>query len=171
MVSNGIFCQASCTLTISYTPPSTIGVCDATASVTAGTSCAVTYTWVPGLYTGANVNGLCAGNYTVYAYDGGGPLCCGSMSGTVTIPSGPTGIGENHDSSDRLFFSDESNLLFIREKTECKVYVLDISGKLISVLTKERDQIKFDLNYLEKGLYILNVVTDNRNRRIKALIK
>ena len=127
----------TCTLIINYTPPSAFSVCDASASVTFTGStnnslfCPPTYTWIPGGYTSSAINNVCAGTYTVYAYFGGGPTCCGLTAGVVTIPNGPTSIQDLNPNEELIFFNNITSVIQFKNinRNDLSVKIIDIVGK------------------------------------------
>lgn len=156
--------QIACTLNITYTAPSAFAACDATGSVTysgPGTAslCPVTYTWVPGLYAGATINGLCAGTYTVYANFGGGPSCCGLTTGVVTIPNGPTSIGDLYLQQGIIIFDNATSTLKIKDfiRGNLSLNIFDITGKEIRSFSLNSDMKELNLSDLPTGLFFIEL--------------
>lgn len=153
----------SCTLTYSYTAPSCSACCNGSAMITnGGSSCATTYTWFPGFITGAAANNLCAGSYTVYA---NGSSCCGTFTTQIVIPNGPTGINSLNTQADGIYFNNTTNILMLGSgESMFEVRVTDVLGKEVM---QSNTREKIDLSYLERGIYIVNLVTDNKRYQLK----
>lgn len=98
-----IFAQVTCnnvlTVNVSGVVNSSTCVAPCDGQATASSSGATGYAWTPGNQTTPTATGLCAGTYTVYAYDA--TFNCGSKTVTITCPNS---VNENSaDISVQLF--------------------------------------------------------------------
>ena len=159
--------QITCTLNITYTPPTAFAMCNASASVTySGTGsaslCPVTYTWVPGLYTSSTVNNICAGTYTVYANFGGGPTCCGLTTGVVVIPNGPTSINNLQLSQEIIYFDNSSSIVQLKNinKHNLSMIIIDVAGKEIKSFHIDDASKEINLKEFMTGVYFLVLYSD-----------
>lgn len=158
----------TCTLVINYTPPTAFSVCDASASVTFTGSpnntlfCPPTYTWIPGFYTSSNINNVCAGTYTVYAYFGGGPTCCGTTTGVVIIPNGPTSIHDLNRNEELIFFNRTTSVIQFKNinRNDLSIKIIDIVGKEVRSVKLDEDLHEISVQELQTGFYFIVLYSD-----------
>ena len=64
------------------------------------------------------------------------------------------------------------DLLFLESTYLIKeIYLFTISGQLIYDWQSNNNQVSFNLDWLKKGTYILNVVYDNKKNNNYAIVK
>lgn len=168
IASTDIFCQ--CNLSATVSPSTNSASCNGSiTAISSGVSCPpYTYTILPG----GSFTNLCPGTYTIIMQDQGGVGCCGTISGTLSIPNS-AGINEITDNSKIVVFPNPvSNTLFIlTENTILKNYKIEITNTLGQTVLKQHFQNEVDVSSLVDGYYLLKVIAPDKKQFHSKFIK
>jgi hypothetical protein len=162
-----VFAQTSCSVTVTYTAPTCPTCCDGSASVQITESCPpYTYTWTPIAATsGQTITNLCAGTYSVGITDGGGSGCCGTMTGTVTIPSGTAGIEQFANTNEQVSIypnpaTNSIQVSFSGNIESTTLVITDMLGNTIKQMPFTTQHNIISVADLAEGVYNISIQND-----------
>ncbi len=153
----------SLALTLDATHETLAGAADGTATVTAtGGTGSIAYTWSNG-ESGASIDSLAPGTYTVEAMDENG---CITMD-SVVIEVGPVSIEgrlEAGFASVRLFPNPAQDLLslhiVLEDRDDLVISLADVSGRVLrvqSLVRTDRYEATWDMSAYAAGSYLLSI--------------
>lgn len=117
---------------------------------------------------------IAAETYPCYVVDKVSQFACNNtyklMEGEVFVPCSvavATGVSEN-DVQEKIFLNVENNTLIAETKTENKIAVYDMLGKIILEQKLKCGKNNIQIPQLQKGIYI--AATENRIQALKFVI-
>ena len=175
-------CQTIATVTITQTAPfsittiavdaSTPTACDGSATVNpSGGNAPYTYQWTPGGDTTSSITAQCPGAYTVCVTDADGCMECDS-----TIVIGPaTSISEVVLADKVSIFPNPSvdgqfSILADKSMLNSTFTVVNILGKQVFNSTINTQKTKIDMTNQPKGIYFIQINTENTSMLKKVII-
>ena len=166
--STNVFCQ--CALSASVSPSTNSTSCNGSiTAISNGVSCPpYTATVIPG----NSFTNLCPGTYTIIITDQGGSGCCGTISGTVSIPNS-AGINEiTNNSIIKIYPNPVYNILYLSaEQNEFKNTEIEITNTLGQIILKTTFSNEIDVSKLANGFYNLKIITNSRQIYLSKFIK
>jgi type IX secretion system substrate protein len=154
----------SCSITITYTPATCSTCCDGIASVATTDTCTPhSYSWDGGGFlANSTENNLCAGTHTVVVGDNGGAGCCGTMTSTITIPNGASGI-QQFSMNDLGFtiYPNPANTSFTLTLSKGEgiynVSICDMLGNTVKQFTIHNSLSTIDVSDVNTGVYFITL--------------
>lgn len=128
------------------------------------------YIWSPGNYTTATVNNLPVGCYSLVVTDANG---CTTSNTTCIISQTPSGLKNNLNTSIEVYPIPTNGLLTIVIPVDGVkiISLLDVTGRIVLINEAQTTISKIDLSRFSKGVYYLNIKTENGNNLTKKIIK
>ncbi len=118
-----------------------------------------------------NYKPIVSGLYTVIGIDTNG---CKSLI-SEPFEYVKTGLNEikNHSSIVSLTPNPSTGMFQLKNNSEnpCEIRIYDLTGKVIdNILLSEKENREMNYNHLSKGLYILNIISDQKYQNLRFII-